>query len=403
MIRSRFVKTRASREADSSVNAVEPSTAAVDVRDLVMHYPTRTRGVYVHAVNEVSFRIDQGETLALVGESGSGKSTIGRCVLRLIEATGGDIVLFDVNLRRLVPRDVLAFRRRAQLVFQEPRESLDPRFRVHEMIREPLDIHRLGTREERNARILELMKLVGLPLHLENRFRHQLSNGQQQRVGIARSLALDPSLLVLDEPTSALDPVAKVEIATLLGDLQQRLGLTYLLISHDMALVRHLSRRVAVMYLGRIVEVGSVAQIFEGPRHPYTKALIASVLAPDPVISRSTYVLRGEIPSSIDLPVGCSFHSRCPIGLASCLQSFPPLEQVDEGHFVACYRWREPEASPSYESSHAHALLRRTGRRVHDENLDQGPAHPNDTAPDRSHANDAQSRPGASGTTWRKK
>jgi oligopeptide transport system ATP-binding protein len=291
-----------------------------------------------------------------VGESGSGKTTIGRCVLRLIEPTGGRI-LIDGNDLCALPRESLrVIRPKMQLVFQEPFDSLDPQMAVWKIVAEPLRLHTRLSSAERHDRVLELLERVGLPRSVADRHPHQMAAGQQQRVGIARAIATEPAFIVLDEPVSSLDPTARAEIIDLLIDLQERHGITYLFISHDLTTVRYLCHTVAVMYLGKIVEVSPTEELFERPVHPYTRALLSAVPQPDPEIRRTKFVLKGEIPSPINLPTGCHLHTRCPAAEAMCHATAPELEPVGEGHWVSCLRARELGSGKSLESLSRHAL-----------------------------------------------
>jgi peptide/nickel transport system ATP-binding protein/oligopeptide transport system ATP-binding protein len=316
-------------------------TALLSVRDLVKEFPVRGRtggrGV-VHAVNGVSFDVEPGETLGIVGESGCGKSTTGRCVLRLIEPTSGTVEFQGRDLLALGREDLRAARRNMQIVFQDPQSSLHPRLTVRRLLREPLEVHGFD-KAHVTARVDELLGLVQLrPDHLD-RYPHEFSGGQRQRIGIARALALEPALLVLDEPVSALDVSIQAEIMRLLADLQTRLSLAYVLIAHDLAVVRQICDRVAVMYLGRIVEIGTNDDIYEHPKHPYTQALLSAAPVPDPGVERQRrrIVLTGDVPSPIDLPSGCAFRTRCWKATEICEQESPPL--VDG---VACHH---PEAA----------------------------------------------------------
>jgi oligopeptide/dipeptide ABC transporter ATP-binding protein len=322
------------------------STPLVEVRDLQKLYPlgggllSRARG-WVRAVDGVSLTIQPGETLGLVGESGCGKSTLGRLMLRLIEPTAGDVLFDGTSLLRLPPPELRALRRRMQIVFQDPYGSLNPRMRVDAIVGEGLAIHRLGTRAEQRARVRELLALVGLPLDAAERYPHEFSGGQRQRIGIARALALDPRFIVADEAVSALDVSVQAQILNLLQDLRGRLGLTMLFIAHDLRVVEHLCDRVAIMYLGRIVEIAPRAEIYRNARHPYTRALLSAVPVPDPR-QRSErmaqrMVMRGEVPSPVEPPSGCAFHPRCPHALEVCRRATPALESGRRGHSVACH------------------------------------------------------------------
>jgi oligopeptide transport system ATP-binding protein len=310
------------------------------VQALVKHFPVG-HGRAVKAVNGVSFQIERGEALALVGESGSGKTTVGRCVLRLLEPTSGAIAFRGDDILTMTPEQFRGRRRHLQLVFQEPYDSLNPRMPIGRILDEPLMLAGRGSPAARLSRVQDLLDMVGLGRSFIDLYPHQLSGGEQQRVGIARAIATDPDLVVLDEPTSALDVSVRAEILDLLVDLQARLGFAYLFISHDLTAVRRVCQRVAVMYLGRIVETGRTDEIFERPLHPYTRALLSSVLYPDPAREQARFLLTGEIPSPIDLPPGCPLYARCPWSRPECDLSVPPLEALLPDRHVACFRARE--------------------------------------------------------------
>jgi oligopeptide/dipeptide ABC transporter ATP-binding protein len=313
----------------------------LSVHDLYQTFPIAGSRSLVRAVNGVSFTLDRGETLALVGESGSGKTTIGRCLLGLITPTSGRIVFEEREMggRRSVRSPEV--RGKIQLVFQEPMESLDPRLRLHQIIEEPL--RALGrNRAERDRKVREAAGRVGLPEWLLSRYPAEISMGLQQRVGIARAIISDPQIIVLDEPTSALDPTARAEIIDLLTRVQADLGTAYLFISHDLSAVRQVSERIAVLYLGKIVEQGKSAELFARPRHPYSVGLLSAVLLPNPKIRRETQIrLSGEIPSPIDLPKACYLAGRCPLAIDRCREVMPPEEMIAEDHMVRCYRHDE--------------------------------------------------------------
>jgi peptide/nickel transport system ATP-binding protein len=311
------------------------------VEHLVKHFPVAHSKKPVQAVTDVSFAIERGRTLGLVGESGSGKTTVGRCVLRLIEPTSGRIFLEGHDLAELSDVSLRALRPRMQLVFQEPYDSLDPQLSVGRILAEPLRLHTKLSKAEWPERVGELLGRVGLSRRMAEWYPHQLAAGQQQRVGIARAIATQPGFLVLDEPVSSLDATARAEIVDLLLDLQEQLGISYLFISHDLTTVRYLCTQVAVMYLGRIVELSPTEELFEHPVHPYTRALLSAVPVPDPEVRQPRFNLSGEIPSPIDLPTGCHLHTRCPAATAQCRTTRPELEMLAEGHWVACLRARE--------------------------------------------------------------
>ena len=315
--------------------------ALLEVKDLVKHYPVRSgvlrrRVGTVHAVDGVSFSLRPSETLGLVGESGCGKSTVARSVLRLIEPTSGHIAIDGIDITRLNKSELRPVRRSMQIVFQDPFASLNPRMRAGDIVGEPLAVHGLASGEQRQARIAELFQQVGLRPDQMRNFPHQFSGGQRQRICIARALALSPRLIVCDEPVSALDVSIQAQVINLLIDLQRRHGLSYLFIAHDLAVVAHISHRVAVMYLGRIVEIAGKDQLFRNPRHPYTRALLASVPLPDPRQKQPAPLVDGDVPSPVDPPTGCAFHTRCRYAMAQCKTERPALRDVGAGHQVAC-------------------------------------------------------------------
>jgi oligopeptide/dipeptide ABC transporter ATP-binding protein len=290
------------------------------------------------AVDEVSLSVLEGETLALVGESGSGKTTLGRTLLRLVEPTAGSIRFDGVELTTLAPAGLRELRKQMQIVFQDPFASLDPRMSVGQIVAEGLLVHGLGSAAERALRVAEALALVGLDASLAHRFPHALSGGQRQRVGIARALALKPRFIIADEAVSSLDVSVQAQILQVLAELRTRLGLTMLFITHNLGVVRMIADRVAVMYLGRLVEIGSTADVFARPAHPYTRALLASVPVPDPRVRPELSALQGELPSGLNRPSGCVFRSRCPLALPACAEALPPLAPAGSGHQAACIR-----------------------------------------------------------------
>ncbi len=315
----------------------------LEVSNLVKHFPMGRRQT-VKAINDVSFHIDRGETLALVGESGSGKTTVGRCILRLIEPTEGRIRFAGAQVDTMSADQLRALRPRVQMVFQEPYDSLNPRMRIRKIVEEPILLGGDKTPAQRHDRVAEVLEMVRLRADSMDKYPHQFSAGEQQRIGIARAIATEPELVVLDEPTSALDVSVRAEILDLLTDLQEDLALSYLLISHDLTAVRRICHRVAIMYLGKIVERGNADELFEQPLHPYSRALLSSVLYPDPSEQLSRFLLSGEIPSPIDLPPGCHLHGRCPWAVDTCNDAYPDAEELLPGRHVACFRAREMNA-----------------------------------------------------------
>jgi oligopeptide/dipeptide ABC transporter ATP-binding protein len=313
----------------------------IEVKNLTKYFPAG-EGLFgagtgvVKALDDVSFSIRKGETFGLVGESGCGKTTTGRCILRLIEPTSGEVSFEGKDLLSVNAGNLRRLRRDMQIIFQDPYSSLNPRMRVGQIVAEPLTIHKVGSKAERRERVAELLRLVGLdPSHAE-RYPHEFSGGQRQRIGIARALALNPKFIVCDEPVSALDVSVQAQVVNLLQDLQEQLNLTYLFISHGLSVVEHISTRVGIMYLGKLVEVASSEEIFRNPLHPYTRALLSAIPKPEPDERRNRLPLLGDIPTPLNPPSGCRFRTRCPMAEPRCAQTEQQLVEVSEGHFVAC-------------------------------------------------------------------
>jgi len=323
------------------------NAALVEAKELYKYFPiyaglTSRHVADVRAVDGVSFTIQEGETLGLVGESGSGKTTIGRLLLRLLPVTKGEIDFEERNILTMNRGDIRRLRRSVQIIFQDPFASLNPRMSIGEIVAEPIRVHRLATGKDVDARVRELLGLVGLQPYHANRYPHEFSGGQRQRVGIARALAVQPRFIVCDEPVSALDVSIQAQVINLLEDLQEKFKLTYLFIAHDLSVVRHISTRVAVMYVGKIVELAYRDDLYENPLHPYTQALLSAIPIPDPVVEkrRKRIVLTGDIPSPVNPPPGCRFHTRCPLAFDRCKIEVPPLREYAPGHFAACH-WVE--------------------------------------------------------------
>jgi oligopeptide/dipeptide ABC transporter ATP-binding protein len=334
----------------------------LEVTNLAKHYAVKRGLVFaktvgtVRAVDGISFTLTQGETLALVGESGCGKSTTARMVLRLIDPTAGAVRFEGIDITALQGEKLRRLRRRMQMVFQDPFASLNPRMTVGEILEEPLIVHEIGDRNARRARVAELLNLVGLAGFHAQRYPHEFSGGQRQRIGIARALAVEPALVVCDEPVSALDVSIQAQVINLLKDLQARLGLSYLFIAHDLAVVKHTADRIAVMYLGQIVEIASKDALFADPRHPYTRTLLAAIPRPDPHRDRHRTVAGGDVPSPMNPPAGCRFHTRCPFVIERCRIEQPALRQWAPGHLTACHRAEELPQTDETKVSHTAPL-----------------------------------------------
>lgn len=337
-----------------TVTAVASETV-IEVRDLKMHFPL-TQGIvfqrvigHVKAVDGISFSIERGKTLGLVGESGSGKTTIGRTIVRLYKPTAGQILFGDQDLASLAGEDLRHVRRRIQMIFQDPFASLNPRFTIGSLIAEPMHIYRVASREEIRERTTELLKVVGLRPEYIDRYPHEFSGGQRQRIAVARALSINPELVIADEPVSALDVSIRAQVLNLLQRLQRQFNLTYLFVSHDLSVVRHVADRIAVMYLGKIVEMSDRDELYRSPKHPYTRALLSAIPIPDPKIEkrRQRIILTGDLPSPINIPQGCRFHTRCPMAEDICHQIEPAFEQKEgREHYAACH-FSERVAAPS--------------------------------------------------------
>ncbi len=323
----------------------DPRDTILEVRNLKMYFPITAGFILqrrvgdIKAVDDVSFYVKRGETLGLVGESGSGKTTIGRCILQLEKPTNGEVVFEGTDVTKVGSEELRAIRRRMQIIFQDPYSSLNPRMKVLDIVGEALTIHRLAkNKREYRLRVGELLQQVGLNPEMANRYPHEFSGGQRQRIGVARALAVQPEFIVADEPVSALDVSIQAQLINLLKDLQQDLGLSYLMIAHDLAIVRHVSDRIAVMYLGKLMEVATWTDLYETPLHPYTKALLSAVPIPDPDIEseRERIILQGGIPSPANPPSGCVFHTRCPVAVEECKHTVPELREITKDHWAAC-------------------------------------------------------------------
>jgi len=322
----------------TAIAAKTETRSLVEVRHLVKHFPVENSDDVLQAVDDVSFDLFRGETLGLVGESGCGKSTVGRCLLRLHEPTSGEIVFEGRNIVDLPLAEMQKLRRKMQIVFQDPYASLNPRMSILSIVAEPLKIHGVDGKREQKARVAELLSKVGLDPKYMTRYPHEFSGGQRQRIGIARALALHPELIICDEPVSALHVSVQAQVVNLLQQLQEEFGLTYLFISHGLAVVEHISVRVAVMYLGKIVEIADSVELYKKPLHPYTQALLSAIPVPDPKQKRNRIVLKGDVPTPIDPPSGCRFRTRCPIAIKECAEIVPELREIEPEHFAACIR-----------------------------------------------------------------
>ncbi len=315
----------------------------LEVKNLKKYFPVKA-GIFkktvahVKAVDDISFTVKEGETLGLVGESGCGKSTTGRTILRLLEATAGEVIFEGKSVMDLDKKAMRAIRRDMQIIFQDPYASLNPRMTVADIVGEPLDIHKLAkNKKERNEKVREILENVGLGAEYMHRYPHEFSGGQRQRIGVARALAVDPKLIIADEPVSALDVSVQAQVVNLLQDLQKEFGLTYLFIAHDLSVVKHISDRVAVMYLGKIVELTDKKELFKNPIHPYTQSLLSAIPEADPKKKKDRIILEGDVPSPVDPPSGCRFHPRCPKAFEPCSVKEPEFKEYGDGHFAACH------------------------------------------------------------------
>ena len=337
--------TDAAVRDDAQFRGTHSDEVLVEVKDLKMFFPV-TEGILIHrvvahvkAVNGVSFQIKKGETLGLVGESGCGKTTTGRCMIQLEQATSGEILYQGTDITKLDSQEMIDFRKKIQIIFQDPFSSLNPRMTIGDIIAEPMKVHGIiDDPTERRQRVLELLTKCGLKANFAERYPHEMSGGQRQRVGIARALAMNPEFIICDEAVSALDVSIQAQVINLLEDLREEFGLTYLFISHDLSVIRHICHRVAVMYLGNMVELADCDELYDNPLHPYTQALLEAVPIPDPDLenARAHKIVKGEIPSPINPPTGCVFHPRCEKAVASCSQNVPEFREVKPGHWVAC-------------------------------------------------------------------
>ncbi len=334
-------------QQEQGVAVAQDQEVLIEVKNMKMYFPVTSGIIFqkkvadIKAVDGISFTIRRGETLGLVGESGCGKTTTGRCILQLYRPTEGEVLFEGQDLTKMSNSEVRKFRRRMQMIFQDPYSSLNPRQTCGSIIGEPLIVHKMvRSKNEYRDQVGELLSVVGLSSHMASRFPHEFSGGQRQRIGVARALAVRPSLIVCDEPVSALDVSIQAQVINLLEELQEQFNLTYLFIAHDLSVVRHISDRIAVMYLGHIVELADRSEMYENPLHPYTKALLSAVPIPDPVIEsqRERIILTGDVPSPLNPPAGCVFHTRCPIAIDECSQGIPEFRNMGTDHWVACIR-----------------------------------------------------------------
>ena len=344
-------------QTQTNGSGMNGSEELLEVKNLKMYFPVTSGIIFqrkvadVKAVDDVSFTINRGETLGLVGESGCGKTTTGRAILQLYKPTDGEVVFEGTRLNDLDGNSMRAMRRKMQIIFQDPYGSLNPRMTCGDIVGEPLIVHKLtSSKGEYRDRITELLQVVGLNPYMADRYPHEFSGGQRQRIGIARALAVNPTFIVCDEPVSALDVSIQAQVINLLEDLQSQFGLTYLFIAHDLSVVRHISDRVAVMYLGHIVEIADRNELYDNPLHPYTRALLSAVPIPDPIVEaqRERIILAGDVPSPMNPPAGCVFHTRCPIAVDDCQLEMPNLREVSPGHWVACIQVEGWETARSY-------------------------------------------------------
>ncbi|MGE3797373.1 MAG: ABC transporter ATP-binding protein [Thermomicrobiales bacterium] len=336
------LKSVPQRGGDASIQSTSPVDEILRIEHLKKYFKIgggflQGPGLTIHAVDDVSLSVRKGETFGLVGESGCGKTTLGQTIVRLYEPTEGKIIFNGQDISRLSASQMRPYRQQIQMIFQDPSASLDPRMTVSSIIAEPLSVNKIGTKQERKEQVQDLLRVVGLNAYFANRYPHEFSGGQRQRIGIARALAVNPELVVCDEPVSALDVSIQAQVLNLLKQLQEQFELTYLFIAHNLAVVAHIADRIGVMYLGKVVEVGSSHDVIERPRHPYTRALISAIPVPNPGRKRERVILHGDVPSPANPPTGCRFHPRCPIAQSVCSVDEPALEEKAQDHWVACH------------------------------------------------------------------